>query len=159
MKSKVIKTIMVALTAIFLSSCCHEPVNKLVGHWGCETYISCRIHDDGAEQWDTLHYGVGTGRGYELWFKQDGTGKLRLNESPAFIKEFSCTYDIDEEGQQVVIHGSAWLYALYGSVYMDQNEMRFDLEACNDSAFTASWINFVSEDKPFFERFYLKKID
>lgn len=160
MKTKNLRTIVLALSAILLASCCHkEPVNQLVGHWGCETYISCRTHDDGSEQWDTLHYDVGSGQGYELWFREDGSGKLKLNESPAFIKEFSCTYELDEENKQVLIYGNGWLYALYGSQYLDQNEMRFDLEECSENAFTASWINYVSEDKPFFERFYLKRIE
>lgn len=159
MKRKIFRTIVLALAAVLMASCCHEELpNKLVGHWGCETYISCRTHDDGSEQWDTLNYGVGTGRGYELWFNQDGSGKLKLNESPALIKEFKCHYEMDEENQQVVITGNAWFFAIYGS-NLDVKEARFDMEEWHEDAFTVSWINKVSEDKPFFERFYLKKIE
>ena len=159
MKRKAFHTIIGVLAALLLASCCPEETpNKLVGHWGCETYISCRFNDDGSEQWDTLYYGVGTGRGYELWFREDGTGKLKLNESPALIKEFSCNYEMDEENQQVVIFGNAWFFALYGS-NLDAKEARFDMEEWHEDAFTVSWTNLVSEDEPFFERFFLKKIE
>ena len=147
------------MAMFLLASCCHkDPISKLVGHWGCETYISCRTDDDGVEDWDTLQYGVGTGRGYELWFNPDGSGKLKLNESPAVIKTFSCKYEMDEESQQVVIFGNAWFFALYGS-NMEANEARFDMEEWSEDAFTVSWMNPFSEDKPFFERFYLKRIE
>ena len=85
-------------------------------------------------------------------------GKLKLNESPALIKEFKCHYEMDEENQQVVITGNAWFFAIYGS-NLDVKEARFDMEEWHEDAFTVSWINKVSEDKPFFERFYLKKIE
>lgn len=150
-----------ACLSIGWTSCCSkEPLNtQLVGHWGCETYISCRTNDEGVERWDTLYYEVGEGHGYELWFRIDGSGKLRLNDSPAFLKEFSCTYELDEEQEQIVIHGSAWLWALYGSLYLDENEVRFDIETLNDTVLNVSWTNIVSESKPFFERFILKKIE
>lgn len=158
MRRKAFITITAIIASLLLASCCHEELpNKLVGHWGCETYISCRTNDDGSEQWDTLYYGVGNGRGYELWFNNDGSGKLKLNESPALIKEFSCKYELDEENQQVVIFGNAWFFALYGS-QLDAKEARFNIEEWSDNAFTVSWINVVSEDKPFFERFFLKRI-
>ena len=35
----------------------------------------------------------------------------------------------------------------------------FDVEALNDSTLVASWTNHVSETIPFFERFFLKRID
>ena len=38
----------------------------LVGHWGCEQYVSCRTDSTGYEDWDTLQYVVGTGHGYEV---------------------------------------------------------------------------------------------
>lgn len=128
------------------------------GHWGCETYISCRQRTDGSERWDTLHYEVGAGHGYELWFRLDGTGRLRLNDSPALIKDFSCTYELDQEQHQVVVHGSGWLYALYGSLYLDENECRFDILELNDTVLNVEWINSVSESRPFYENFYLRKI-
>ena len=141
-------------------SCRHQDneATMLHGHWGCETYISCRTRTDGTERWDTLRYEVGEGHGYELWFRENGTGKLRLNDSPALIKEFNCTYELDEDQQQIVIHGSAWLYALYGSLYLDENEGRFDITTLNDSVLNVWWYNEVSESRPFYEYFYLKKI-
>lgn len=130
----------------------------LWGHWGCEQYISCRTRADGSEKWDTLNYQVGSGHGYELWFNQDGSGRLRLNDSPAFIKEFSCTYEFDDENQQLVVHGSTWLYALYGSLYLDANEVRFDILSLTPTEFQVYWVNEVSESRPFQEYFYLRKI-
>ena len=149
------------LVACFLVACQPKPVevDPLLGHWGCETYISCRTEDDGAERWDTLHYEVGTNRGYEVWFRSDGSGKIRLNESPAFIKDFAMTFEHDTEHQEIVVHGSAWLFALYGSLYMEENEARFQVESLDTKALTLSWINYISEEQPFFERFYLKRIN
>lgn len=143
------------------ASCCpkEDKGAMLCGHWGCETYISCRTLANGAEQWDTLSYEVGEGHGYELWFRQDGSGKLRLNDSPAFIKEFSCTYELDEEQDQIVIHGSAWLFALYGGlIHLEENEVRFNIVTLNDSILDVWWTNEVSEAQSFYENFYLRKI-
>lgn len=159
---KKIYWIIIALVAVAaLASCRHKKDENtmLHGHWGCETYISCRTRDDGSEKWDTLRYEVGEGHGYELWFRSDGTGRLRLNDSPAFIKDFSCTYELDHDQNQIVIHGSAWLWALYGSLYLDENEVRFDVITLNDSVLNVEWINRVSETKPFYENFYVKKIN
>lgn len=151
--------VMSILTTGFVSCGPEEVVESpLINHWGCEKYISCRTNDDGSEKWDTLYYELGTGHGYELWFWNDGKGKLKLNDSPAFIKEFNCTYELDEAANQIVVHGSAWLYALYGTLYLDENEGRFDIETLNDSTLIACWTNHVSEPQPFFERFYLKVI-
>jgi hypothetical protein len=153
--------IIIALAVIATFASCRKNKDELAilcGHWGCETYISCRTRNDGSEKWDTLRYEVGEGHGYELWFRLDGTGRLRLNDSPAFIKDFSCTYELDQEQQQIVVHGSTWLYALYGSLYLDENEGRFDILTLNDSVLNVEWINEVSESKPFYENFYLRKI-
>lgn len=158
-----LRFLLIAIAAVVIAafaSCRRDKDENVLiqGHWGCETYISCRTRSDGSEKWDTLHYEVGEGHGYELWFRMDGTGRLRLNDSPAFIKDFSCTYEIDKEQQQIVVHGSAWLYALYGSLYLEENEGRFDILTLNDSVLNVEWINVVSETKPFYENFYLRKI-
>lgn len=160
MKTKYLFFLSTVLLSCFLA-CKPKPtdVDPLLGHWGCETYISCRTNDDGAEQWDTLYYEVGTGRGYEVWFRVDGSGKIRLNESPAFIKDFPLTFEHDKENAEIIVHGSAWLFALYGTLYMEENEAKFSIETLEETALTLSWTNFVSEEKPFFERFYLKRIE
>lgn len=161
-KNRIIKTIVIALMAfIGLSSCCHdEPLDvKLYGHWGCGRYISCRIRDDGSEKWDTLYYQVGSDHGYEFWFRPDGNGKFRMNDSPAWIKEVAVTYELDEEQNQIVIHGSTFFYLFYGSQYFDENEARFNINILNDSVLDVYWTNIVSEDKAFYENFYLKKIN
>lgn len=156
------RQILLALGLLALFASCRHGKDENVmlhGHWGCDTYVSCRIRNDGSEKWDTLRYEVGDGHGYELWFRPDGTGRLRLNDSPAFIKDFSCTYELDDELQQIVVHGSAWLYALYGSLYLDENEVSFDILTLNDSVLNVEWINSVSESTPFYENFYLRKIN
>ena len=92
------------LALLALSSCCKEKKyagSLLVGHWGCEQYISCRTNDDGVEKWDTLHYEVGEGHGYEVYFYDDGSGKLLLNDSPALIKKFNCDYDYDSVNHKI----------------------------------------------------------
>lgn len=163
MKKQNLTRILVAMACLCLgcSSCGPEVpiIEKLFGHWGCETYVSCRTNSHGVERWDTLYYEVGEGHGYELWFWPNGTGKIRLNDSPALIKEFSYTYEIDEEKNQVVLCGSAWIWALYGSLYMDENEFRFDIDNLDDTELNVTWTNVVSENEPFFERFVLKKIE
>ena len=89
-----------ALTVLFvlaLASCCKQDdyVSPLVGHWGCEQYVSCRIDSAGAEKWESFDYEVGPGCEYELFFEEDGFGKLLLNNSPAVIKKFTCNYEYD----------------------------------------------------------------
>ena len=149
------------ILAIFgLASCCHEEEvrNPLWGHWGCERYISCRTNADGTERWDTLYYQVGAGHGYEFWFREDGSGKFKMNDSPALIKELSVDYELDEEQSQIVIHASMLFFFLYGSQFFDENEARFDIIQLNDSVLNVSWTNTVSETQSFYENFYLKKI-
>ena len=46
----------------------------------------------------------------------------------------------------------------YGSLYLDENEGRFDITTLNDSVLNVWWYNEVSESRPFYEYFYLKKI-
>lgn len=141
---------------------CHkekQPVSPIVGHWGCEEYISCRTDSLGVEQWDTLHFEAVVGGEYELFFREDGSGLLKLNNSPAFIKEFSCKYEYNAENKVLTVEGSAWLYALYGSLFLEENNASFDMERVTDSTIVASWTNRLSEPQPFFERFFLKRID
>lgn len=156
-----IKTLaVVLLTLVGLVSCGHkEPmIQHLLGHWGCERYICCRTTADGVEHWDTLHYQVGEGHGYEFWFRADGSGKFRMNDSPALIKEVSITYELDEDQNQIVIHGSTFFYLFYASQYFEENEARFNIETLNDTVLNVHWTNLVSENTPFYENFYLRKI-
>ena len=142
---------------------CRKPEESVkvpfLGHWGCEQYISCRTDSIGNAQWDTLRYEVGAGHGYEVWFDESGKGKLTLNDSPAFIKTFTCDYQYDADRKVITIQGQALLYALYGSLYLDQNCAEFNIEQVTDTTLQASWHNVISEPMPFDEWFYLKKID
>lgn len=142
---------------------CHKPQSicdaPIVGHWGCEEYISCRIDSLGTEQWDTLQYKAEVGQGYEVFFYDNWTGKLILNDSPAFIKTFYCDYEYDSVHQAVSIQSQAWLYALYGHLYLEENQASFKLEKANDTLLWASWYNTISEPEPFYEWFHLKKIE
>lgn len=105
-----------------------------------------------------MYYVVGAGHGYEFWFRENGSGKFRMNDSPALIKELSVDYEIDEAQSQIVIHASALFFFLYGSQYFDENEARFDILTLNDSVLNVSWTNTISEDQSFYENFYLRKI-
>lgn len=138
---------------------CHKnddyPITPVVGHWGCETYISCRTNDQGEEKWDTLHYQVGPGLGYEMYFNADGSGKLLLNESPALIKRFNCDYLYDSINEKLTLYNTSWIL----SIYSDATSADMDIEEVTDSSIVASWINHFSEPEPFFERFYVKRID
>lgn len=127
----------------------------LVGHWGCEQYISCRTDSIGHEKWDTLQYEVGAGQGYEVYFFADGSGKLLLNDSPALIKKFNCDYDYDSVSHILKIYNTSWII----SVFSDATSADMLIEELTDSHITASWTNHFSEAIPFFERFYLKQID
>lgn len=146
---------------LLLFASCHKEkvVSPIVNHWGCETYVRWETDSLGlVNYWDTLHYEVGVGHGYEVFFYSDGTGKLILNESPAFINTFTCDYQYDADRQVISIQGDAWLYALYGTVYLDENYAEFQVETLNDTCLIVSWKNEISEPKPFYERFFLKVI-
>ncbi len=146
------------LVLLTLASCCkkEEYVQcPLVGHWGCEQYISCRTNSDGSEKWDTLRYEVGEGHGYEVFFYTDGSGKLILNDSPALIKKFNCDYDYDSIGQVLTIYNTSWII----SMFSDATSADMDIEEVTANTIRASWINYFSEPDPFFERFFLKRID
>lgn len=152
-----------ALVALMLTvSGCKKKkptVSPVVGHWGCEQYVSCRTDSLGVEQWDTLRFEAVACGEYEIFFNADGTGLLKLNNSPAFIKEFSCKYVYDSVAHTVTVESSAWLYALYGSLYLEENQAVFNVDSLTETTLVASWINRLSEPKPFFERFFIKRID
>ena len=141
-------------------SCKPKPVevDPVCGHWGCETYVSCRYYDDGSEYWETFDYEVGSDRGYEVLLRQDGTGKIWLHESPALFKVFSFSFGHDHETEELVVQGNDPLLSLYYPL-LAENGARLQIEALDNTHLTLSWMNFVSESDPFFERFYLKKIE
>ena len=149
---------LLAVMFIGLASC-HKtddyPTLLMVGHWGCETYVSCRTDDMGVEKWETFHYPVGPGLGYEVYFNADGSGKLLLNSSPAFIKKFSCNYLYDSINQKLTLYNTNWIL----SIYSDATSADMDIEMVTDSSIVASWTNHFSEPEPFFERFFMKRID
>jgi len=136
----------------------NQSFSPIVGHWCCEQYVSCRTDSLGVEDWDTSWFEAVAGGEYELFFNADGSGLLKLNNSPAFIKEFSCTYQYDETNKQLVVESSSWLYALYG-FFTDEKRASFDVESVTDTTIVASWTNHLSEPQPFFERFFIKRID
>lgn len=159
----VISQIAAILVLLFFSACRKDPVDDapVVGHWGCEQYVSCRVVDSlGTERWDTIPYEVGCDKGIEVFFNEDWSGKLWLNESPALIKKFNCSYSYDAEQRQVIVEAPGMLYAIYHTILsLNENRAVFDIEQITDSTIVASWTNYVSEDTPFFERFFLKRID
>lgn len=140
-----------------LSSCKEEKYANLplVGHWGCEQYVSCRIDSLGVEKWETLEYEVGSGHGYEVYFNADGSGRLHLNDSPALIKEFNCNFDYDSINQVLTIYNTSWII----SMFSDATRADMTIEEVTDNHITASWTNYFSEPEPFFERFFLKRIE
>ena len=129
--------------------------SPIVGHWGCEQYISCRTDSTGYEQWDTLNYEVGEGHGYEVYFHANGSGRLLLNDSPALIKKFNCDYDYYPENHILTIYNTSWII----SIFSDATSADMVIEEITDTNIVASWTNYFSEPEPFFERFFLKRID
>ena len=158
MKVNIVFWAFVSLVLLTLPSC-NKPKpdapSPIVGHWGCEQYVSCRTDSLGIEQWDTLHYAVGTGLGCEVYFYADGSGKLLLNDSPALIKEFSCNYDYDTIGQTLTIYNTLWII----TTFSDATSADMDIEQLTTHTLQASWMNHFSEPVPFFERFFLLRID
>lgn len=149
---------LVALLLLAVTSCCkHDKYegSPIVGHWGCEQYVSCRTDSTGYEKWETLQYEVGEGHGYEVYFYADGTGKLLLNDSPALIKKFACDYDYNSETQILTIYNTNWII----SMFSDATTADMVIEEITDNSIRASWTNYFSEPTPFFERFFLKRID
>lgn len=148
-----------ATAFLVLASCCKtvdNPTHALVGHWGCEHYVSHRVDTTaGIDRWDTLYYSVGPGLGYEVYFYNEGSGKLMLNDSPALIKNFSCDYSYDSVNQLLTIYNTNWII----SMFSDAKSADMNIESVTDSTIVASWINHFSEPIPFFERFYMKRIE
>lgn len=148
-----------ALVMLAMASCCKPDEYAkcpLIGHWGCEQYVSCRTDStSGREKWDTLQYEVGEGHGYEVFFYSDGTGKLILNDSPALIKKFNCEYDYDTVSHVLTIYNTSWII----SMFSDATSADMDIEEVTENTIRSSWINHFSEPVPFFERFFLKRID
>ena len=144
---------------LMVATSCHKQENTtaspLVGHWGCERYISCRTDSTGYENWETLEYEVGTGHGYEVYFYADGSGKLLLNDSPALIKKFNCSYDYDTTSHVLTIYNTSWII----SVFSDATSADMVIEEVTENTIRASWTNYFSEPVPFFERFFLKRIN
>lgn len=160
MKKKIQIGVLALMTMVLLAMTSCRKVEKyanspLVGHWGCEQYVSCRTDSTGCEKWETFQYEVGEGHGYEVFFYADGTGRLLLNDSPALIKKFNCDYDYDSVNHILTIYNTSWIV----SVFSDATSANMDIEELTDSSITASWINYFSEPTPFFERFFLKRID
>lgn len=160
MKKKIQIGVLALMTMVLLAMTSCRKVEKyanspLVGHWGCEQYVSCRTDSTGYEKWETFQYEVGEGHGYEVFFYADGTGRLLLSDSPALIKKFNCDYDYDSVNHILTIYNTSWIV----SVFSDATSANMDIEELTDSSITASWINYFSEPTPFFERFFLKRID
>ena len=160
MKNRFISGFLALVTMVLLTmaSCCKQEEYAqcpLVGHWGCEQYISCRTNSDGSEKWDTLLYEVGEGHGYEVFFYTDGSGKLILNDSPALIKKFNCDYDYDTVSHVLTIYNTSWIITMFSDV----TSADMDIEEVTANTIRASWINHFSEPEPFFERFFLQRID
>ncbi len=149
-------TVGICIMVPIMSSCRKQQTDSdLVGHWGLEMYVRWETDEnDSITYRDTVHYEPVVGKGYEIEFESNGSGWLRLNESPALIKKFNLTYDYDSSNMQVLLHSSQWLYALYGHLYVDKNEVTFDLDELNKNRLTAWWKNEVSESEPFYERFF-----
>ena len=154
-----------ALVALLMLASCHKDEivfdTPVVGHWGCEKYVSHRVDTTaGVDRWDTICYNIYSDTiDYELFFFNTGKGQLKLNNSPAWIKDFSCDYVYDSIDQAIRIESSSWLLGLYGSLLHNEKNAVFDVETLTDSTLVASWTNHVSETIPFFERFFLKRID
>jgi hypothetical protein len=129
--------------------------SPLLGHWGCEQYVSCRTDSLGVEKWETFQYEVGEGHGYEVYFNADGTGRLLLNDSPALIKKFNCEYDYNSDSHILTIYNTSWII----SIFSDATSADMVIEEITDNSIVASWTNYFSEPVPFFERFYLKRIN
>ncbi len=149
-----------AVVLLMAMSSCHKETEQyahcsLLGHWGCEKYVSCRTDSTGYEKWETFEYEVGSGHGYEVYFYADGSGKLLLNDSPALIKKFNCDFDYDSISHTLTIYNTSWII----SMFSDATSADMTIEEVTDNHVQASWTNYFSEPVPFFERFYLKRIE
>ncbi len=163
MKKKIHIGFMALVALMILASCHKEEVlfdTPVVGHWGCEKYVSHRVDTTaGIDRWDTLCYDASAGGDYEVFFYNTGKGLLKLNNSPAYIKEFKCDYVYDSIEQRIRIESSSWLLGIYGSLLHNEKTAAFEVETLNDTLLVASWTNHVSEPIPCFERVFLKRSD
>ena len=115
-KSKIGLWALMVMVLLAATSCRKEEKYAnmpLVGHWGCEQYISCRTDSTGFEKWETFEYEIGEGHGYEVYFYADGSGKLLLNDSPALIKKFNCDYDYDTINHILTIYNTSWIISAF----------------------------------------------
>ena len=78
-----------------------------------------------------------------------------MNDSPAMIKEFTCDYAYDSVSQTLTISNTLWII----SAFSDVTSADMAIEKLTDTTIEASWTNRFSEPEPFFERFFLKRID
>lgn len=128
----------------------------IVGHWGCEQYVSHRVDSSaGIDRWDTSNFIVEAGSGYEVYFYSDGSGKLVLNNTSGMIKRFSCNYEYDSINQKLTIYNTAWII----SAFSDATRADLSVEELTPASIRFSWMNHFSEPVPFFERFFMRRID
>lgn len=159
MKIKSFTLPMAVCVLLLLVSCGNEKKDTpIVGHWGVEQYVSCRTDSAGFDRWDTLNFEAGAGKGYEVFFYNNGKAKLLLNESAKSNKAITCKYDFNTEEQTLTIRGSSWMYALHGTQLPEENKVSINVDILNDTALSAWWTNNVSEAVPFYESFVLKAL-
>ena len=65
------------------------------------------------------------------------------------------THNYDPDTQVLTIYNTSWII----SMFSDATSADMDIEEITDNSIVASWINHFSEPEPFFERFFLKRID
>ena len=144
---------------VLMPSCRKQHYDSdLVGHWGLEMHVRWEADENDSIVYDTVYHEPVVGKGYEILFESDGTGWLKLNDSPALINKFNLTYDYDPTNMKVMLHCSQLLYILYGYQYADENEVTFAIDELDKQHLTVWWKNTVSEDKPFHERFFFVPI-
>ena len=78
-----------------------------------------------------------------------------IHKRIALIKKFNCSYEYDTVTQVLTIYNTSWII----SMFSDATSADMDIEEVTDNTIRASWINHFSEPVPFFERFFLKRID
>lgn len=143
--------------AATFSSCKKQKIdNKILKHWGVETYVRWETDSLGViNYWDTLYYTVGEGKGYEVTFRSNGEGSILNNDSPALIKSIPFKFNFDENSMSLNLKGNYF----FGVFFPYENTFPFEVECLSDTALIAWWQNRISEPKPFFERFFLKPIE
>jgi hypothetical protein len=71
------------------------------------------------------------------------------------IKKFNCDFDYDSISQTLTIYNTSWILTMFS----DATSADMAIEEVTDNHIRASWINHFSEPKPFFERFFLTRIE